>query len=379
VYEESGEEGTVMSVTPARPDQAGRGRPSPRGALAIEAERLEKRFGGRRALAGVDLAVATGTVYGLLGPNGAGKTTTVRILATLLAPDAGRARVAGRDVAAEPHLVRRAIALAGQSATVDEDLTGRENLVFLGRLAGLPRAAAKARAAGLLAAFGLEQAAARQARTYSGGMRRRLDLAASLITRAEVYFLDEPTTGLDPASRAQVHQLVRALAADGATVLLTTQYLEEADQLAARIAVIDHGTVIAEGTPGQLKAAVGAGTLRVRLADPAQRPQARRTLAGVLRVPVQDEADPAVLTATFPGRQPRPASEQAAAAITELGRAGITVGEFALGQPSLEAVFLCLTGLPAASSAPAEVASPAPAAGAQATAAGSPAAAEGSS
>jgi ABC-2 type transport system ATP-binding protein len=379
VYEESGEEGTVMSVTPARPDQAGRGRPSPRGALAIEAERLEKRFGGSRALAGVDLAVAPGTVYGLLGPNGAGKTTTVRILATLLAPDAGRARVVGRDVAAEPHLVRRAIALAGQSATVDEDLTGRENLVFLGRPAGLPRAAAKARAAGLLAAFGLEQAAARQARTYSGGMRRRLDLAASLITRAEVYFLDEPTTGLDPASRAQVHQLVRALAADGATVLLTTQYLEEADQLAARIAVIDHGTVIAEGTPGQLKAAVGAGTLRVRLADPAQRPQARRTLAGVLRVPVQDEADPAVLTATFPGRQPRPASEQAAAAITELGRAGITVGEFALGQPSLEAVFLCLTGLPAASSAPAEVASPAPAAGAQATAAGSPAAAEGSS
>jgi ABC-2 type transport system ATP-binding protein len=354
VYEESAEEGTVMNEPAARPDRAGRGRPSPRGGLAIEAERLEKRFGGSPALAGVDLAVAPGTIYGMLGPNGAGKTTTVRILATLLAPDAGRARVAGHDVAAEAHLVRRAIALAGQSATIDEDLTGRENLVFLGRLAGLPRAAAKARAADLLAAFGLDQAAARQARAYSGGMRRRLDLAASLIARAEVYFLDEPTTGLDPAGRAQVHQLVRALAAGGAAVLLTTQYLEEADQLAARIAVIDHGSVIAEGTPGQLKAAAGAGTLRVRLTDPAQRPQARHTLAGLLRVPVRDEADPAVLTATLPAAGPgRPGSERAAAAVTGLARAGITVGEFALGQPSLDEVFLALTGQPTASSGPA--------------------------
>jgi ABC-2 type transport system ATP-binding protein len=380
VYEESVEEGTVMNVTPARPDRAGRGRPSPRGGLAIEAERLEKRFGGRRALAGVDLTVAPGTVYGLLGPNGAGKTTTVRILATLLAPDGGRARVAGHDVAAEPHLVRRVIALAGQSATVDEDLTGRENLVFLGRLAGLPRAAAKARAAELLAAFGLEQAAARQAKTYSGGMRRRLDLAASLITRAEVYFLDEPTTGLDPASRAQVHQLVRALAAGGAAVLLTTQYLDEADQLAARVAVIDHGAVIAEGTPGQLKAATGAGTLRIRLADPAQRPQARRTLTGLLRVPVRDGADPVLLTAMIPAAGPgRPASERAAAAVAELGRAGITVGEFALGQPSLDEAFITLTGQPAASSAPAAAASQTLAAGAQATAAGSPATTKGAS
>jgi ABC-2 type transport system ATP-binding protein len=379
VYEESVEEGTVMNVTPARPDRAGRGRPSPRGGLAIEAERLEKRFGGRRALAGVDLTVAPGTVYGLLGPNGAGKTTTVRILATLLAPDGGRARVAGHDVAAEPHLVRRVIALAGQSATVDEDLTGRENLVFLGRLTGLPRAAAKARAAELLAVFGLEEAAARQAKTYSGGMRRRLDLAASLITRAEVYFLDEPTTGLDPASRAQVHQLVRALAAGGAAVLLTTQYLEEADQLAARIAVIDHGTVIAEGTPGQLKAATGAGTLRIRLADPAQRPQARRTLTGLLRVPVHDGADPVLLTAMVPAADPgRPGSERAAAAVAELGRAGITVGEFALGQPSLDEAFITLTGQPAASSALAAAASQAPA-GAQATAAGSPAITNGAS
>jgi len=329
-----------MSVAP--------GRPYPRSGPAIEAEGLEKRFGSTRGLAGLDLQVAQGTVYGLLGPNGAGKTTTVRILATLLAPDRGRARVAGHDVAAEPHLVRRAIALAGQSATVDEDLTGRENLAFLGRLAGLSRAAARARAAGLVAAFGLEEAASRQARTYSGGMRRRLDLAASLITRAEVYFLDEPTTGLDPASRAQVHQLVRALAAGGATMLLTTQYLEEADRLCARIAVIDDGAVIAEGTPGQLKTAAGAGTLRIRLADPSQRPQASHTLARLLEVPVRDEADPAVLTATVTAAaQGRPPSDQAAAALAELGRAGITVGEFALGQPSLDEVFMTLTSQPA--------------------------------
>jgi ABC-2 type transport system ATP-binding protein len=331
-----------------------RNRPPSGGGLAIEAGRLAKRFGGRQALARVDLAVATGTVYGLLGPNGAGKTTTVRILATLLVPDGGWARVAGHDVAAEPRSVRQVIALAGQSATVDEDLTGRENLVFLARLAGLGRAAAKARAAELLAAFGLEEAAARQAKAYSGGMRRRLDLAASLIARAEVYFLDEPTTGLDPASRAQVHQIIRTLAAGGATVLLTTQYLDEADQLAARIAVIDHGTVVAEGTPGQLKAAAGSGTLRIRLADPAQRPLARQTLTGLLRAPVQEGADPVLLTATVPaGRSGRPPSEQAAAAVAGLGRAGIMVGEFALGQPSLDEVFLALTSQPTVSSAPA--------------------------
>ena len=342
------------------------------GGLAIEAERLEKRFGDIRTVAGVDLAVAAGVVYGLLGPNGAGKTTTVRILATLLAPDGGRARVAGHDVAAEPRLVRRVIALAGQAATVDEDLTGRENLVLLARLSGLGRTAAKARAARLLAAFELEDAAARQVKAYSGGMRHRLDLAASLIARAEVYFLDEPTTGLDPASRAQVHQVIRALAADGATVLLTTQYLDEADQLAARIAVIDHGTVIAEGTPGQLKAATGGGTLRIRLADPAQRPLARRTLAGLLRAPVHEGADPVLLTATVPAaRSGRPPSEQAAAAVAGLGREGVSVGEFSLGQPSLDEVFLALTGQHAAGSTQA-------ATGSQA-AAGSPATTKGSS
>lgn len=229
--------------------------------LAIEAERLEKRYGATLALAGTDLAVPPGVVYGLLGPNGAGKTTMVKILTTLLAPDGGRAWVAGFDVVSQPRLVREAIALAGQAATVDEDLTGLENLLFLGRLAGLGRTGAKRRAGELLAAFGLTKAAARQAKAYSGGMRRRLDLAASLITRAEVYFLDEPTTGLDPAARAHVHEIIRALAASGSTVLLTTQYLEEADQLAARVAVIDHGAIVAEGTPGELKAATGAATL----------------------------------------------------------------------------------------------------------------------
>ncbi len=340
-----------MSVSQSGPEPGRYSWPSG-GSLAIEAGQLGKQFGGRPALAGVDLAVAAGTVYGLLGPNGAGKTTTVRILATVLAPDSGWARVAGYDVAAEARSVRRVSALAGQAATVDEDLTGRENLVFLARLAGLGRAAAKARAAELLAAFGLEETAGRQARTYSGGMRRRLDLAASLIAHAEVYFLDEPTTGLDPASRAQVHQIIRALAAGGATVLLTTQYLDEADQLAARIAVIDRGKVVAEGTPGQLKAAAGSGTLRVRLADPAQGPLARQTLAGLLRTPVHNGSDPVLLTATIPAGHPGcPSSERAAAAVAELARAGIPVGEFALGQPSLDEVFLALTSQPATSPA----------------------------
>jgi len=357
----------------AKQEPTRRSRSSSGSALAIEAERLEKRFGGRPALAGVDLAVAPGAVYGLLGPNGAGKTTTVRILATLLPPDGGRARVAGHDVAAEPYLVRRAIALAGQAATVDEDLTGQENLVFLARLAGLERAAAKARAAELLAAFRLEDAAARQVKAYSGGMRRRLDLAASLIARAQVYFLDEPTTGLDPASRAQVHQVIRALAAGGATVLLTTQYLDEADHLASRIAVIDHGAVIAEGTPSELKAAAGPGTLRIRLADPAQRPKAARALTHLLEVSVHDGADPAELTARIPPAESgRLASGEAAAAVAELAWAGITVGEFALGQPSLDEVFLTLTGQPSANSVPAAVAS-------RATATGSPAVTKGSS
>jgi ABC-2 type transport system ATP-binding protein len=339
-----------MSIADASAAPATRHHAPPGGAaLAIEATRLVKRFGATPALDGVDLAVAPGTVYGLLGPNGAGKTTTVRILATLLAPDGGTATVAGFDVAAQSAAVRRRIALAGQAATVDQDLTGAENLILLGRLAGLGRKAARARAAELLAGFGLERPAARQVKTYSGGMRRRLDLAASLIVAAEVYFLDEPTTGLDPASRAQVHQIVRSIAAGGATVLLTTQYLDEADQLTGRIAVIDHGTVIAEGTPGQLKASAGSGILRIRLANPAQRADAGPILTRLLGLPVQAGTDPAALTATIPASPSgQPASERAAAAVTELARSGIAVGEFALGQPSLDEVFLALTGHPGA-------------------------------
>jgi ABC-2 type transport system ATP-binding protein len=334
-----------MSVAAAGPRPASNPPPAGCGELAIETIGLQKQFGATQALAGVDLTVARGTVYGLLGPNGAGKTTMVRILATLLAPDGGQAWVLGHDVAAEAGAVRRVIALAGQSATVDEDLTGRENLVFLGWLAGLGRGAAKGRAAGLLAAFGLEEAAARQVKTFSGGMRRRLDLAASLIRSADVYFLDEPTTGLDPASRGQVHQIIRALAAAGATVLLTTQYLEEADQLAGRIVVIDHGRVIAEGTPGQLKAAAGAGTLRVRLADPAQRPQAAQVLGRLLGMQAQPGTDAAELTASIPvARTGQAAGERAAGALCGLAQAGIGVSEFALGQPSLDEVFLSLTG-----------------------------------
>src|SRR5215468_4466155 len=230
---------------------------------AILAEGLVKRFGATTALAGVDLAVRTGTVFGLLGPNGAGKTTAVRILATLLPPDGGRATVGGHDVLGQPHRVRQLIGLTGQYASVDETLTGAENLVLIGRLLGLPRAQAKRRAGELLAAFRLDDAAGRPAKTYSGGMRRRLDLAASLVGRPRVLFLDEPTTGLDSHSRNEVWGMIRALVADGTTVLLTTQYLDEADQLAHDIAVIDHGTVIATGTPDELKASAGRQVLEV--------------------------------------------------------------------------------------------------------------------
>ncbi|MGI8448087.1 MAG: ATP-binding cassette domain-containing protein [Streptosporangiaceae bacterium] len=335
-----------MGTTEAGAEPGIRGRPPSGGAsLAIEATGLVKCFGAIRAVAGVDLAVTAGTVYGLLGPNGAGKTTTVRILATLLAPDGGSARVLGHDVVRQAGAVRRRTALTGQFATVDDDLTGWENLVLLGRLAGLARGAAKDRAADLLAAFGLEKSAARQVKAFSGGMRRRLDLAASVIVRADLLFLDEPTTGLDPVSRAQVWEIIRSIVAGGATVLLTTQYMDEADALADRIAVIDHGTVIAEGTTGALKASVGSGTLRIRLADPAQRPDAGRLLTRFLDVAVQAGADPAALTARVPaGLSARPASERVAAAVTELARMGIAVGEFAFGQPSLDEVFLALTG-----------------------------------
>ena len=305
--------------------------------LAIEATGLVKHFGAVRAVDGVDLAVRRGSVYGVLGPNGAGKTTTIRMLATLLRPDAGEARVLGRDVVREADAVRGLVSLTGQLASVDEDLTGRENLVLIGRLLGLRSAEAKARSAELLHAFGIEEAALRLVKSYSGGMRRRLDIAASLVVTPELMFLDEPTTGLDPRSRNQVWDIVRALVAAGTTILLCTQYLEEADQLADGIAVIDRGRVIAEGTPAQLKASVGSGALHVRLLDPAQRTQAEQVLARALDG-VHPLPDPAALGASC--ADPRRAAE----AIAELTRSGIAVAGFSLGQPSLDEVFLALTG-----------------------------------
>jgi ABC-2 type transport system ATP-binding protein len=305
--------------------------------LAIEASGLVKHFGDTRAVDGVDLAVRRGSIYGVLGPNGAGKTTTIRMLATLLRPDAGSARVLGHDIVEEADAVRGVVSLTGQMASVDEDLTGRENLILLGRLLGLKRNAAKARAAELLEAFGLAEAAAKLVKHYSGGMRRRLDIAASLVVTPELMFLDEPTTGLDPRSRNQVWDIIRALVRGGTTILLCTQYLDEADQLAEGIAVIDRGKVIAEGTPAQLKASVGSGALHVRLLDPEQRPEAERLLSRELGG-VNLEADPAALSA------PCATGDRAAEAVAELARAGVRVGEFSLGQPSLDEVFLALTG-----------------------------------
>src|ERR687896_285104 len=266
-------------------------------ALAIEATGLVKSFADTRAVDGVDLAVRRGSVYGVLGPNGAGKTTTIRMLATLLRPDAGTASVLGHDIVKEADTVRGLVSLTGQLASVDEDLTGRENLILLARLLGLKRADAKARATELLDAFDLADASGRLVKHYSGGMRRRLDIAASLVVTPELLFLDEPTTGLDPRSRNQVWDIIRALAAGGTTILLCTQYLDEADQLADGIAVIDHGRVIAEGTPAQLKASVGSSALHVRLLDPDQRPAAERLLAAALGVEVVRESDPVALSA----------------------------------------------------------------------------------
>ena len=304
---------------------------------AFEAEGLVKRFGTTTALAGIDLAARRGTVLGVLGPNGAGKTTAVRILATLLRPDSGRATVGGHDVVTDAARVRRLIGLTGQYASVDEDLTGTQNLVLIGRLLDLSRNEARARAAELLAWFGLTDAAGRPAKTYSGGMRRRLDLAASLVGRPEVIYLDEPTTGLDPAKREEMWGVVRSLVDDGSTVLLTTQYLDEADALADEISVIDHGRVIAHGTPGELKRIAGSQTIVVRPTDPGRIGAVAEILRaatgtdpelprpGVLTVPVDDDA-------TFTG------------VVRRLDEAGIGVVELALRLPSLDEVFFTLTG-----------------------------------
>ncbi|HEY8555307.1 MAG TPA: ATP-binding cassette domain-containing protein [Burkholderiales bacterium] len=305
---------------------------------AIETRNLRKSFGDTCAVNGIDLHVAQGAVYGLLGPNGAGKTTTIRMLATLLAPDDGAARVFGHDVVREPAAVREKVSLTGQFASVDEDLTGQENLVLIARLLGFGWRAARVRAQELLEAFGLADAAGRQVRTYSGGMRRRLDIAASLVVRAELLFLDEPTTGLDPRSRNQVWDIVRAIAAEGTTVLLTTQYLEEADQLADRLAVIDHGRVIAEGTSRDLKESIGGRRLQMRLAEPARRDEAAALLRQVLGGEVHKGDDAAGIAACVTH------DELVPQALAALARTGLTVAEFALAQPSLDDVFFALTG-----------------------------------
>ena len=319
----------------------GRSSPARRGTPAIEVEGLVRKFGDNVAVAGVDLDVSPGQIYGVLGPNGAGKTTTIRILATLLRPDSGTARVFGHDVVSEGDAVRGRVSLTGQFASVDEDLTGFENLVLIARLLGHSRKEAKRRADELLEAFGLSDAAGRQVKNYSGGMRRKLDIAASIVVTPDLIFLDEPTTGLDPRSRNQVWDIIRALASEGTTVLLTTQYLDEADQLADRIAVIDNGKVIAEGTPGELKTSVGSGVLRVRLREPETRPEAERVLSQTLGVAVETPSDPVALLASV--SEP----EQVSYALAELSRAGITVTDFAFGQPTLDEVFLALTGHPA--------------------------------
>ena len=303
---------------------------------SIVAEGLAKRFGDTVALDGIDLAVRTGTVFGLLGPNGAGKTTAVRILATLLRPDGGHAAVCGHDVVDHAHQVRQLTGLTGQYASVDETLTGLENLILIGRLTGRSRAEARARARDLLAVFRLSDAADRAAKTYSGGMRRRLDLAASLVTRPRVLYLDEPTTGLDPRSRNEMWDIVRGLTATGVTVLLTTQYLEEADQLASEIAVIDHGTVIATGTPEELKSRTGALTLAVRPSRPADVPAVAAVVAAITC------AEPAVsnTTVTVPVSDER----LMPAVVRRLDDQGIGVAELILRGSSLDEVFLSLTG-----------------------------------
>ena len=308
---------------------------------AIETAGLVKLFGTTRALDGIDLQIAAGSVYGLLGPNGAGKTTTIRILATLIRPDAGTARVLGRDVVSDAREVREKVSLTGQYASVDEDLTGYENLILVGRLLGLSWRDARSRAQDLLEAFALDDAASRQVQTYSGGMRRRLDIAASLISTPEILFLDEPTTGLDPRGRNQVWELVRRIAAEGTTVLLTTQYLDEADRLANRLAVIDHGRVIAEGTSSELKASVGANTLLIRIGDPAQSARAQSVITHMLGGAILPATDASSIAA----RLERPA--QAIGVLTALTADGIDVAEFSVGTPSLDEVFLALTGRPA--------------------------------
>jgi oleandomycin transport system ATP-binding protein len=304
---------------------------------AIRTEQLGKSFGSKRVLDGLDLQVPAGAIFGLLGPNGAGKTTAVRILTTLLAPDSGRAFVLGRDVVAQPQRVRSVIGLTGQYAAVDDLISARENLYLIGRLLGLRPRAARTRGTDLLAAFGLAESAGTKVKDFSGGMRRRLDLAASLIGRPAVLFLDEPTTGLDLPSRNQLWDMIRDLAAGGTTVLLTTQYLEEADRLASRIVVIDSGRTVAEGTPAQLKRLAGGQVLEVVPLHPADAGRAASVLAdlaGAARPTTVGD----LLTVQVPDE------EQVTEAARRLDAAGIPVRHLAVRLPSLDEAFLAITG-----------------------------------
>jgi len=301
---------------------------------AVVVDDLVKTFGSTRALDGVSLTVPEGSVLGLLGPNGAGKTTGVRVLTTLLRPDSGRASVLGIDVVADPASIRRVIGLAGQYAAVDEKLTGRENLRLVGRLYHLPRHEVAARADALLERFALTDAADRVAKTYSGGMRRRLDLAASLVNRPRVLFLDEPTTGLDPRSRRTMWEIIRALVAAGVTIFLTTQYLEEADQLADRIAVLDQGRIVAEGSPAELKRLVPGGHIRLQFADVAR-------LASAASVLCDSSRDDSALTLQVPSDG---GVQSLRAVLERLDDAAIDIGNLSIHTPDLDDVFLALTG-----------------------------------
>ncbi|MFB3739152.1 MAG: ATP-binding cassette domain-containing protein [Candidatus Velamenicoccus archaeovorus] len=305
---------------------------------AIEAEGLVKAFGPVRALDGIDMVAREGTVFGLLGPNGAGKTTAIRVLSTLIRPDGGRAFVGGYDVVQHPEQIRRLIGLTGQYAAVDELLSGRENLYMIGRLLGLPARDARSRADELLESFDLAEAGGKIAKTYSGGMRRRLDLAASLVGRPRFLYLDEPTTGLDPRSRLELWGMIRSLVADGTTVLLTTQYLEEADRLADEIVVIDHGRVIAAGTPQQLKTRVGGQVLQAQPADPADLEATERVLAELAEDGEATYTDGQLVTVRIADRT------ALGQAVRRLDEEGIAVDDLSLRRPSLDEVFLAITG-----------------------------------
>jgi ABC-2 type transport system ATP-binding protein len=305
---------------------------------AIDAVGLVKTFGQLRAVDGIDLEVGQGEIFGVLGPNGAGKTTALKMLATLLPIDAGHARVFGVDVASEPHRIRQLIGITGQYASVDEDLTATENLWLFGRLQGLRSADVRAAAKRLLAQFGLEDAANKPIAQFSGGMRRRLDLAASLITRPPLIFLDEPTTGLDPRTRGQMWDTIRGLVADGCTVLLTTQYLDEADQLAGRIAVIDRGRKVAEGTPDELKDSVGNSTLQLQLAPGADQELARQVVRRTTG------AEPVLTPESERMNVPLDTADRAADVLIGLRQAGVAITSVSVAKPTLDEVFLALTG-----------------------------------